>query len=208
MNFLISESQLKLILTENVKSSMRENMLVLNSFATDLVNRVRRRYGLNLKLLLTWGTSFGGLIMPLNNFIEKGNFELDDYQKALILIGATVILYFDNKSLTKKLISKIKEEGLIEPFEKVLGKGYELRKAFMGFMNSLGTSVNSFSEIVSYAFLIPIITDVYDAILKVDSLSVATENIVERLLASGVILVGSEVLNEVIKSIGKRFKKG
>lgn len=207
MNFLISENQLKVLVSEATKSSFEDNMKVLNSFAFNLVNKVRRRYGLNLKLLLTWGTSFAGLVMPLNNFIEKGGFNLDENQTALVLLGVAAILYFDNKSLIKKIFSKIKEENLQNEFETVLGKGFELRKAFMNFIQSLDTSVRSFSEILSYAFLVPIVTDLYDAAMKIDSIGVATENVTERLLASGVILVGSEILHEVIKSIIRRMKK-
>lgn len=208
MNFLISENQLKVLVSEGFKSSFDNNMKELNAFSHNLVNRVKRRYGLNLKLLLTWGTSFGGLVMPLSNFIEKGSFNLDENQTALLLLGVAAVLYFDNKSLIKKIFSKVKEENLENEFETVLGKGFELRKAFMTFMQSLDTSVKSFSEIISYAFLVPIVTDLYDAATKIDSISVATDNVTDRLLASGVILVGSEILHEVIKSIIRRLKKG
>ena len=102
MNFLISENQLKVLVTESLKSPFNNNMKELNAFSHDLVNRVKRRYGLNLKLLLTWGTSMGGLVLPLNNFIETNNFNLDEQQKALILLGVAAILYFDNKSVTIK----------------------------------------------------------------------------------------------------------
>lgn len=206
MNFLITENQLKVLVSESFKSSFNNNMKELNAFAYSLVNKVKRKYGLNLKLLLTWGTSFGGLVLPLNNFIETGGFNLDEYQRALLLLGVAAILYFDNKSLIKKILTKIKEENLEGEFQTVLGKGFELRRAFLGFMQSLDTSINSFSEIISYAFLIPIITDVYDAIMKVESINDAAGNVTSRLLASGVVLIGSEILHEVIKAMSKRFK--
>jgi len=207
MNFLISENQLKVLVSEGLKSPFNNNMKELNAFSHDLVNRVKRRYGLNLKLLLTWGTSMGGLVLPLNNFIETNNFNLDEQQKALILLGVAAILYFDNKSVIKKILPKIKEENLENEFQTVLGKGFELRKAFLGFMQSLDTSIKSFSEILSYAFIIPIVMDIFDAVRKVDSIDVAAENISSRLVASGVILIGSELLHSIIKSIIRRFKK-
>lgn len=206
MNFLITENQFKLILSEGIKESFKDNLKIINAFSHNLVNRVRRRYGLNLKLLLTWGTSFGGLVMPLNDFIEKGGFNLDENQKSLLLLGVAAVLYFDNKSVIKKIFTKIKDEGLDEEFQKVLGKGFELRRAFLGFMQSLDTSIRSFSEIISYAFLLPIISDIYDAAMKTESIETTSDNVVSRLIASGVILVGSEVLHEVIKSMSKRFK--
>ena len=208
MNFLISENQFKIIISEGIKESLKENLKMVSAFSHSLVNRVKRRYGLNLKLLLTWGTSFGGLVMPLNDFIEKGGFSLDENQKALLLLGVAAVLYFDNKSVIRKILTKVKEEGIESEFQQVLGKGFELRKAFLAFMQSLDTSIRSFSEIISYAFLLPIITDIYDVAMKSDSINVAAGNVVSRLIASGVILVGSEVLHEVIKSMSKRFKNG
>jgi len=207
MNFLISENQLKVILTEGLGESFKNNMKIINAFSHDLVNRVKRKYALNLKLLLTWGTSFGGLVMPLSNFIEKGGFVLDENQKSLLLLGVAAVLYFDNKSVIKKILTKIKEENLENEFQIILGKGFKLRKAFFGFMQSLDTSVRSFSDIVSYAFILPIITDIYDIAMKTESVNTAAGNIVSRLIASGVILVGSETLHEVIKSMSKRFKE-
>lgn len=207
MNFLITENQLKLILSEAPKSQFTENMRILNAFTNNLINRVRRKFGLNLKLLATWGTSVGGLVLPLDEYIKTGNFNLNENQSALILLGVIAIIYLDNKSMIKKIFSKVKEENIQEEFENILGKGYELRKAFLGFLNSLDVSAKSFSELISYSFLIPIITDIQDVVTKSSDISTSSENIATRLLASGLVLVGSEVLQELIKSISKRFKQ-
>lgn len=207
MNFLITENQLKLILSEAPKSQFTENMRILNAFTNNLINRVRRKFGLNLKLLATWGTSVGGLVLPLDEYIKTGNFNLNENQSALILLGVIAIIYLDNKSMIKKIFSKVKEENIQEEFENILGKGYELRKAFLGFLNSLDVSAKSFSELISYSFLIPIITDIQDVVTKSSDIPTSSENIATRLLASGLVLVGSEVLQELIKSISKRFKQ-
>lgn len=207
MNFLISENQFKIIVNEGFKPTFENNMQILSAFFLQLLNKVRKKYGINLKLLSTWGTSVAGLVMPLNDFIEKGNFQLDDSQKALILVGVAAVIFFDNKSAIQKILSKVKEEGLESQFQEVLKKGFQLRKAFFGFMNSLDVSITSFSELVSYAFLIPIVTDIYDVVTHTESIETAVTNISSRLIASGLILVGSELLREVIKSMSKRFKK-
>ena len=81
MEFLITESQLKTILTEQDKSKMTEYMKELYSFTEDIVNRVKTIYGINLKMLLTWGTSVGGLMMPLDEFIKTGSFNLNEQQQ-------------------------------------------------------------------------------------------------------------------------------
>ena len=66
MDFLINESQLRIILQEQDKSNMSDNMKELYSFTSNLIGRAKKNYGLNLQLLLTWGASVGGLVMPLS----------------------------------------------------------------------------------------------------------------------------------------------
>ena len=55
MDFLINESQLRVILQEQDQSNMSDYMKELYSFTSNLVNKAKKTYGLNLKLLLTWG---------------------------------------------------------------------------------------------------------------------------------------------------------
>ena len=95
MDFLINESQLRAILQEQDESRMSDNVKEMYSFTKNLVNRVSKIYGLNLKMLLTWGTAVGGLVMPLDQFIRQGNFELTDDQRFLVLAGIAFIMFFE-----------------------------------------------------------------------------------------------------------------
>lgn len=206
MNFLITEGQLKVLMNEGYKSFFAENMRILNAFTNNLINKVKRKFALNLKLLSTWGTSVGGLVLPLDEYIRTSEFKVDENQAALILLGVVSIIYFDNKSLFEKIYSKIKEEGLEQIFLKVYTKGLKLREAFLGFLNSLQLSITSISELISYSFLIPIILDIQNLVRSSGDFEKTAENITERIVASGLVLVGSEVLSEVIKKISKRIK--
>jgi hypothetical protein len=206
MNFLITEGQLKILMNEGYKSFFAENMRILNAFTNSLINKVKRKFALNLKLLSTWGTSVGGLVLPLDEYIRTNEFKVDENQAALILLGVVSIIYFDNKSLFEKIYSKIKEEGLEQIFLKVYTKGLKLREAFLGFLNSLQLSITSISELISYSFLIPIILDIQNLVRSSGDFEKTAENITERIVASGLVLVSAEILNEVLRKISKRIK--
>lgn len=206
MEFFINESQLKLILQEQDKSKMGSFLRKLYSFTSDIVSKTKKKYGLNLKLLLTWGASVGGLVLPLNNFIETGNFNLNDDQKALILVGIASILYFENKPLFEKVSKVIKEEGLTKEFKKVLDKGVQLRSALVNFLDSLNHSFRTMGELVSYSFLIPILQDIFEMCQGTSNTNTIATRIVERLLASGLVTASIETLTSVIKKIVKRFR--
>jgi hypothetical protein len=206
MDFIINENQLRAILREQDESKMTNYMKRLYSFTKEVVNRVGKKYDLNVKMFLTWGTSVGGLILPLDNFIRNGSFNVTDDQRYLILAGIASILFFNNKKTTKELIKKIDEEGLKNTFNIVLKKSEELEEAFVGFLNGIKISVGTFLDTVAYAFLIPIITDIQHYISNSSDPRETGKIILERLIASGIVVMGAETLSALMAKLIRKFK--
>jgi hypothetical protein len=206
MDFIINENQLRAILREQDESKMTTYMKRLYSFTKEVANRVGKKYDLNVKMLLTWGTSVGGLILPLDNFIRNGSFDVTDDQRYLILAGIASILFFNNKKTTKELIKKIEEEGLKNTFNIVLKKSEELEEAFVNFLNGIKISVGTFLDTVAYAFLIPIITDIQHYISTSSDPRETGKIILERLIASGVVVMGAETLSALMVKLIRKFK--
>jgi len=207
MDFIITESQLKIISEgSQSRSKLSQNMKELYSFTSNLVTKINKNFGLNIKMLLTWGTAVGAMMKPLSIWIETGSFDIDEDQKNLLLAAVSLILFYENKRLVSKMISKIKEEGLTEAFEIILSKGKELKKTFLDFVESLALSMVSLIDILSYAFLIPILTDIQALASSSKDIIQTTELIVERLMASGVLVVSSAILTSIIRKIVLRFK--
>ena len=206
MDFLINESQLRTILMEQDKSKLSGYMKKLHSFTNNIVNRVSKSYGLNLKMLMTWGTSVGGMVMPLDNYLRTGNFDLTDDQRYLVLAGIAFIMFFENKRGLTKILEKIKEEGLEDAFKSGLEKAKDLKDSFKSFLSSINVTVGSFLDTVAYSFLIPIILDIQSVASGSTNLKEASMLITERLIASGVVIVSAKVLASVIKKILERLK--
>jgi hypothetical protein len=206
MDFLINESQLRIILQEQDRSNMSDNMKELYSFTSNLITRAKKNYGLNLKLLLTWGASVGGLVMPLDNFIRTGRFELTEPQATLILIGVACTYFYDNTKTLKLIHDKIKEEGIQDTFKEVLIKAKNLKESFGKFLNSANITLGSTMELLTYSFLIPIISDIQEVSYSGDNVGLAAVTIAKRLLASGVIIVSRIALTDVIRHIIKKFR--
>lgn len=205
MDFLINESQLRVILTEQDESKMTEYAKTMYSFTKNLVNRVSKSYGLNLQMLMTWGTAVGGMVLPLDQYIKTGEFNLTEDQRYLILSGIAFILFFNNKKTITKIVGKIKDEGIEETFKLVLSKAKDLKSSFKNFLSSINVSMGSFIDVVAYSFLIPIITDIQDVASNAASPKEAIMLITQRLIASGVVLVGSQALSATIKKIINRI---
>jgi len=206
MDFLITESQLKIILLEEDNSKLSNNMKQLYSFTNNIVNKVTKSYGLNIKMLLTWGTSVGGLMMPLDNLIRNGDFNLSDKERALVLAGVAFAVFFEQKRGLSTIIKKIKDEGLENIFEIVLSKGDSLKKSFVKFLNSCKITSGVVLDTVAYSFLIPIISDIYSIAVESSNINDSALLIAERLVASGVILLSKEILSAALKKIMRKFK--
>jgi hypothetical protein len=204
MQIYINDSQLKLILTEEQSSRLTESIKIMNDYTVNLVKQLKTFYGLNFKMLLTWGTSVGGLMMPLDNFIKSGNFDLNEREEILILGAVASILFSENQKNIETLIKKIKEDGLMDVFQIVLNKGEELKTSFVDFLNSLKVSIGSFMEMTAYAFLIPILFDVLSVADQSTSIRQGSLLIAQRILASGLIYLSKEAVYNVIRKIIKR----
>jgi hypothetical protein len=60
-------------------------------------------------------------------------------------------------------------------------------------------------EAIAYSFLIPIITDVQSVLGQTEDIETAAILIAERLLATGLVLVGKQTLIDVVKNILKKI---
>jgi hypothetical protein len=153
---------------------------------------------------LTWGTSVGGLVMPLDAYIRTGRFDLTEEQSSLILFGVACAYFYENSKAFKTILVKIKEEGLEETFKEVLIKSKNLKDSFLKFLSSINSTLGSSSDLLAYSFLIPIIGDILSASTDGD-LQTTAMTIAKRLVASGVVVVGQVVLTQLIKKIIKKF---
>jgi hypothetical protein len=143
--------------------------------------------------------------MPLDRFIKSGRFELTDEQATLILVGIACTFFYDNAKSLRRILLKIKDEGLEDTFKEVLVKAKNLKNSFTTFLKSANVTLGSTLELVTYSFLIPIITDIQSAIVDGGDLQTTAMTIAKRLVASGVVLVGQIALTETIKKILKKF---
>jgi hypothetical protein len=206
MDFLINESQLRTILQEQDQSKMSDYMKEMYSYTSNLVDRAKSIYGLNLKLLLTWGASVGGFVLPLDNFIKTGRFELNEAEQTLILIGIACSVFYDNSRALKLIYKKIKEQGLEDVFKEVLIKSKNLKNSFSRFLSSANVTISSSLDLVAYSFLIPIITDILNGASSGD-VGMVAKTIAKRLIASGVVIVSQAVLTDAIKKLVKKFTR-
>ena len=122
----------------------------------------------------------------------------------MVLTGVIASLYYDNQKVIDKIIGKIKDEGVISLFTKTLKKGKELKDVFVKLISSLNITAHNFTNIISYAFLIPILSILYN-ISSENFTSSDVNEIVKRIMAAGLVTISGNLLKEVVTKILKRF---
>jgi hypothetical protein len=205
MKVLITENQYRTILLESSKNSLNNVLDDLKEFATMVIEKTQQDVGVNLKMLLIWGAGVGGVMVPLNEFIQNGDFNLNDFQIASILCATTAILYGESKSVINELFKVIKDEGIVDEFNRVLSKGSKLKKVFLNFIQSLNMTLSSVTNIMSYSFIIPILPILWD-MSQTGVTKPEVKEIVIRLMSFGLTAISGNTLRELITKLVNRFR--
>ena len=86
-----------------------------------------------------------------------------------------------------------------------MGKAEDLKNSFIRFMKSLNVSFGTVTEMMHYAFLIPIISDLQSLSMGSADILTTSTLIAKRILASEVILHSGSFLSEIINKILRKF---
>lgn len=208
LSIIITESQKRMILSESFSSDF-QNILKKNyEFVKKIVNETQEQIGTNLEFLLSWGATIGGFVGPINDFIQNKFPNLSDVQLSLIITGVISSYYIDNKKTINKIYKKIMDEGLDKVMEVALKKGDELYVAFNSFIKSLGLTLHKVTNIISYAFIIPILPMLYEMVLSGSFTNSDIMEIVKRVAGFSILTISGIVLKELILKLSKRFGKG
>lgn len=205
MKVVITENQNKLLLTEGLSERILKSYESVVKFANKVLEETKEVTGIDFGFLLSWGATLGGLMMPVSKFIEGEHPELTSVDLSLLVTGVMVTYYSSNKKTLSKILSIIKERGLVEVFDKMLSTTSNLKDTFLSFIGSLNITMSKISNMLAYTFLIPILPQLYEmAQMGFDQTTV--NQIIKRILSYGTIVGSSIIIREIIRKIINRFK--
>lgn len=202
---LITESQKRVLLRESVNKEVGDMVKQNYEFVKNVINQTSEQIGLNLQFLITWGASIGGFVGPLNEFIQGKFPDLSEMEVSLILTGIIATYYIDNKKLVAKILNEIKGLGLMGEFTSVLRKSSQLKETFIQFIESLNITLHKVTNIMSYAFIIPIIPLIYNSAVNMSIDSKDAKELALRIGAFGLLTVSGIVVKELFSKLIKRF---
>lgn len=206
MKYIIKESQKQIIL-EAINDRIKEVQEDGVELTKKIVEDTKSHASINLKMMLTWGAAIGGFMGPIMQWLNGQVPELTEKDSSLIAAGIASVIFFQERSFTKSIIKKIKEDGLEEPFKFGAIKANQLKTVLAGFLKSLNLSAFSVTNMLSYAFLVPIIPMIYDAVSEGIWDMKDTEMLVKSLSAFGLITISGNFLKRLMDLIVDRITK-
>ena len=205
MKIIITENQNKALLNESVSESIIRSYRSMKKFTEKVLKETKETTGLDFEFLMSWGSTLGGLMMPVSQFIEGNHPELTSLDISLLITGAMVTYYTSNKKVLSKILESIKEKGLVDVFDEVLSSTSNLKDTFLSFISSLNITMGKMANMLAYTFLIPLLPQLYEmAQTGYDQNTV--NQIVKRILSYGTIIGSSAIIRELIKKIIIRFR--
>jgi len=205
MKVVITENQNKLLLTEGLSERILKSYESMVKFTNKVLKETKDVTGVDFGFLMSWGATLGGLMMPVSKFIEGEYPELTSVDLSLLVTGVMVTFYSGNKKALNKILSEIKQRGLVSVFDEMLSTTTKLKDTFLSFIGSLNITMSKISNMLAYTFLIPILPQLYEmANMGFDQATV--NQIIKRLLSYGTIIGSSIVVREIIKKVVNRFK--
>lgn len=203
-NLHIRESK-QIILSEGIEDNIKVNLKKLYDFTVEVIRKSEKYYNLNVRFLVTWGASLGGMILPLKQWIENQYPELSEKQIILLIVGISCNYYYDNEKFLKGVLDRIKDEGLLKYFQKLFEKAEEFKNRFLDFMTSVTNLGKSMTLMVSYAFILPILDDIIK-ISNSQDIETSLNFLVQRIVASGVVMIGGMTLVNFLRKLIEHFK--
>jgi hypothetical protein len=203
---IITESQIKMILCESFSNKMDSILEKNYELTKNVLKETKEQMGINLEFLLSWGAIIGGFLNPINDYISGKHPDLSNTEISLLLTGIISLYYIDNKKTIEKILTKIKENNLTDEFKEIKSKSDELKNVFIGFIGSLGLTLHKVSNIMSYAFIIPVLPILYEMSLNNQFNNKDFMEIVKRMESFALISLSNILIKQLISKIFLRFK--
>jgi len=205
MKIVITESQKSIILSENIGLGINNKLKDMKIFTKNVLNSTKNQTGLDLKFLLTWGSTIGGFMGPIARYMEDKSPSLTDADIALISTGIILTYYNENKEKLIKVLDKIEERKLISEFDDALSIADVLKNKFLNFIESLGVTISSIGNMMAYTFLIPLLPEIYSLVQDTGK-NVDVNMMVERIMNYGIVTTSAIFVKELVIKIVERFR--
>jgi len=159
MKIIIREEQYRIILEENFKSNIVKKLDELKDFTSNVIDDLRKSFNFNVKFGITYGVGIGVILSHIIDYLQGKYTSLTDNEIKMLAMAAIMVVFYETKDVLK-LEEKIDSNGLSNEFADVTTFTDNLKLRYSKILKSLGMSLWRGTDILGYAFLLPIIGEI------------------------------------------------
>jgi len=201
MKFIITEEQYKQILNESIQENISKKIEKFKEFFQKIIDDLRKSYNFHIKFGLTYGAGIGAIIEPITDYLNSRYPNLETSQIEMLSVASIMVVFFEGKEI-EKVEQKISDENLENELADGVGYAEVLSKKFKKVINVLGMSIYRMSDIVAYAFLLPLLTEIYKFMDKgIDSMDF--DMISKSIMVSTGIMIGGNLIKRMVERLNK-----
>lgn len=202
MKIVIREEQYRLLLEENFKSSLVKKLENFKQFTFDVIDDLKNSFNFNIKFGLTYGAGIGVVLSHITDYLHGKYSSLNEDEIKMLAITAIMVVFFETKDVLKTE-EKIEKSGLTNEFADTVFFTENIKFRFSKILKSLGASIWRGSDIIGYAFLLPILAELTKFLNTYDVSQIDFESIAKSIsMATGIIITG-HVLKKMFDKVSK-----
>jgi hypothetical protein len=205
MKILITESQRKMILTENVLDELTRKISNISESGKEVIETASQQLGTNLKFLLTYGFGVGTLYPVIGEFLKGVYPSLTETQILNLVVAAISVVYFNSKTETSEIVEKLQEDGLETELDSATKRIELMSSKLSKILNKISGVSFALVDILSYTSLTHVIP--YLGKIVFDIGSEATSEVALKALGMsvGLTMFGSSI-KKVLKMMSKKLE--
>ena len=200
MQYILTEEQHQLILTEGFKDAVEGRLKKAYDFTKDVIDRAGQQYGLSFRFLLTYGAGIGSIMPAITEYLNGQYPNLDESQIAGLAIAAISLVFFNAKDYLK-IYKSMKDDGLVEELGNAVSFTEKLKDRVSRILDVLGMSIYQGLDIISYSFLLPILPALIDMLQNPDMSVTALKG----LMNSSYVTASAVVLQKIIEKLSGKI---
>ena len=201
MKFIITEEQYKQILNEGITDTITKKIEKFKEFFQKIIDDLKTSYNFHIKFGLTYGAGIGAIIQPITDYLNSRYPNLETSQIKMLAVASIMIVFFEGKEI-EKIEKKVTQDSLENELADGVGYAEVLSVKFKKVMNVLGMSVYRLSDIVAYAFLLPLLSEIYKFMDKgVEAMDF--DLISKSIMISTGIMIGGNLIKRMVEKLNK-----
>lgn len=198
MRIVITEEQYRQILNEGIGEKISLKLEKYKKNFNKIISDLKNSYNFHVRFGLTYGAGIGAILPSIIDYLNKKNPNLSDSQIEMIAVSAVMIIFFEGKQISQ-IKEKIESDNLESELSDAVNFTDSLYSKFRKLLVILGVSLYRAGDVVSYAFLLPLLTELYK-LINLDVGSIDFELISKSILiATGIMISGNSIKKMVEK---------